>query len=78
MVGGKRPVRNEATALQNRHEFQRNQLTKLASTDVPGRSGKRATRPTSELQGDAMNDTAASYAIFDEQGARKNALDNRR
>ena len=77
MDGGKRSVRNEATALQNRHEFQRNQLTKLASTDVPGRSGKgqqaniRTTR-------DAMNDTAASYAIFDEQGARKNALDNRR
>ena len=26
---------------------------------------------------DAISDTAASYAITDEQGARKNALDNR-
>jgi hypothetical protein len=26
---------------------------------------------------DAINDTVASYAISDEQGARKNALDNR-
>jgi hypothetical protein len=26
---------------------------------------------------DAISDTAASYAIADEQGARKNALDNR-
>jgi hypothetical protein len=27
---------------------------------------------------DAISDTVASYAISDEQGARKNALDNRR
>jgi hypothetical protein len=26
---------------------------------------------------DAINDTVVSYAIHDEQGARKNALDNR-
>ena len=26
---------------------------------------------------DAISDTAVSYAIFDEEGARKNALDNR-
>jgi len=26
---------------------------------------------------DAISDTGASYAISDEQGARKNALDNR-
>jgi len=26
---------------------------------------------------DAIKDTVASYGIFDEQGARKNALDNR-
>jgi len=26
---------------------------------------------------DAISDTVASYAISDEQGARKNALDNR-
>jgi len=26
---------------------------------------------------DAISDTAATYAISDEQGARKNALDNR-
>jgi len=38
-----------------------------------GRGSTASVRSTS----DAISDTGASYAISDEQGARKNALDNR-
>jgi hypothetical protein len=44
--------------------------------NIPGRSGKGNTASVRSTR-DATSDTVASYAISDEQGARKNALDNR-
>jgi len=43
---------------------------------VPGQSGSGSTASVRSIR-DATSDTVASYAISDEQGARKNALDNR-
>jgi hypothetical protein len=44
--------------------------------DVPSRSGKRQYSKREKYK-DAISDTVASYAISDEQGARKKLLDNR-
>ena len=44
--------------------------------DVPSGSGKRQ-YGKGEKYKNAISDTVASYAISDEQGARKKVLDNR-
>jgi hypothetical protein len=44
--------------------------------DVPSRNGKRQYSKRGKYE-NAISDRVASYAISDEQGARKKMLDNR-